>query len=439
MAGLARLAKAQGHRVTGCDSQCYPPMTDQLTEAGIDWFEGYNPSDIPESPDCFVIGNAISRGNPMLEFILDEGLAYTSGPAWLGEHVLAGRHVIAVAGTHGKTTTSAILVYLLEQLGLAPGYLVGGVMQDFPHSADLGRGDFFVIEADEYDTAFFDKRSKFLHYRPRSLLLNNLEYDHADIFPDLAAIERQFHHLLRTVPRNGFILAADDDPNLTAVIEQGCWTPLSTFSLSSGEWSVQLDEADGSVFRVLHRGKAQGQVNWSLIGEHNVRNALAALAMAFQCGCDLEKAIKVLSNFAGVKRRMQLRGQVDGVRVYDDFAHHPTAIQTTLEGLRHRVGDGRLLAVLEFGSNSMRRGVHDEQMQSALKAADMVFFARSNEALDSITWLEQFEQPVYLFQDVNEIVQAVASHAASGDHILIMSNKGFDNIHEKLLQQLETR
>ncbi|MFV1973984.1 MAG: UDP-N-acetylmuramate:L-alanyl-gamma-D-glutamyl-meso-diaminopimelate ligase, partial [Thiohalobacterales bacterium] len=358
MGGIAQLARERGIEVSGSDANVYPPMSTQLLDSGIVLQEGYQSGHLEPVPDCVVVGNALSRGNPAVEHVLDTGLVYTSGPQWLAEHILADRWVIAVAGTHGKTSTASLLAWILEHAGLAPGFLIGGVPVNFGVSARLGSGPFFVVEADEYDTAFFDKRSKFVHYRPRTLVLNNLEYEHADIFPDLAAIQRQFHHLVRTVPGNGLIIENADDANLADMLATGCWTPRETFTVNGGSagWQASLVSADGSCFDVLFNDELQGRVEWEQLGLHNVQNALAAIAAARHAGVPAAQAIAALAEFRGIKRRLEVRGTVNGVTVYDDFAHHPTAIATTLAGLRNRVGAARILLVLEPRSNTMRMG-----------------------------------------------------------------------------------
>ncbi len=431
MGGIALLARALGHEVSGQDAGVYPPMSTQLEEQGIALTEGYDPSGIPEQADVVVIGNALSRGNEAVEFVLERGMAYTSGAQWLSEHVLQGRWVLAVAGTHGKTTTSSMLAWVLEQADMAPGFLIGGVPGGFGLSARLGDTPFFVVEADEYDTAFFDKRSKFVHYRPRTLVLNNLEFDHADIFDDLAAIKRQFHHLVRTVPGNGLIVNNGNDENIDAVLAQGCWTPCESFG--AGNWSAELIEADGSRFKVLLDNELVGEVNWSALGRHNVDNALAVIAAARHVGVPVEYAINGLNSFPGVKRRMELRGEVNGVRVYDDFAHHPTAIATTLDGLRKSVGEARIIAVLEPRSNTMKMGVHKETLLPSLAAADIAHIFMP----DNLEWaLENRAENIAIHHDFEAMLKMVINEAREGDHILVMSNGGFNGIHGKLLEGL---
>ncbi|HKK06225.1 MAG TPA: UDP-N-acetylmuramate:L-alanyl-gamma-D-glutamyl-meso-diaminopimelate ligase [Gammaproteobacteria bacterium] len=444
MAGVAVLARAAGHEVSGSDANVYPPMSTLLAEAGIPVHEGYRPEHLNPAPDCVVIGNALSRGNPAVEHVLERGLPYASGPQWLADHVLAGRWVLAVAGTHGKTTTSAMLAWILDSAGLAPGFLIGGVLENFDTSARLGDMPFFVVEADEYDTAFFDKRSKFVHYRPRTLVINNLEYDHADIFPDLAAIETQFHHLVRTVPGNGLIVAPADDPNVDVVLERGCWTPIERFRASDAAseqgWSARDIEPGGGAFTMCLDGAPVGRIQWDLLGPHNVRNALAAIAAARHAGVPPNQAIEALAGFRNVKRRLQVRGAVDDIVVYDDFAHHPTAIRSTLAGLRGRVGGARILAVLEPRSNTMRLGVHRDSLAGSLEDADEVFVFRPADLdWDLKAALASLGNRVQVFDDVGAIVETVAAAARPGDHVLIMSNGGFEDIHARLLDALETR
>jgi len=434
MGGIALLAREMGLAVSGADQNVYPPMSTQLGDAGIALTEGWDPAQLEPAPDLVVIGNALSRGNPLVEAVLERGLSYTSGPAFLAEQLLRDRWVLAVAGTHGKTTTSAMLAWILEDAGLAPGFLIGGVPRNFGVSARMGNAPFFVVEADEYDTAFFDKRSKFVHYRPRSVVLNNLEYDHADIFPDIEAIERQFHHLLRTVPGNGLIIAPDDDPHIARVLEMGRWTPLET--LGDKGWHAEAHAADGSDFSVFLGAERQGRVQWDLLGEHNVHNALAAIAAARHAGVPTKYACEALGRFLAPKRRMELRGKIGGVSVYDDFAHHPTAIKTTLAGLRARVGKARILAVLEPRSNTMRLGVHRDSLGPALGEADAVLLyqpAGLNWNLDHITSTLDTAQ---VFDDIERLAAHIAGQARAGDQVLIMSNGAFGGLHEKLLHLL---
>ncbi|RZT41109.1 UDP-N-acetylmuramate:L-alanyl-gamma-D-glutamyl-meso-diaminopimelate ligase [Cupriavidus agavae] len=443
MGGLAVLARQAGHRVTGCDANVYPPMSTQLEAQGIDLIEGFDPAQLALEPDLFVIGNVVSRGNPLMEAILDRNLPYTSGPQWLGEHVLNGRWTLAVAGTHGKTTTTSMLAWVLEDAGYNPGFLVGGVPQNFGISARLTESDFFVIEADEYDTAFFDKRSKFVHYRPRTAILNNLEFDHADIFPDLAAIETQFHHLVRTVPGQGRVVVNGVEPALARVLERGCWSEVEQFGL--GDWREGDAKAPAphgkDAFDVFFREELVGTVVWDLQGTHNRMNAIAAIAAARHVGVPAPQAIESLGRFANVKRRMEIRGVSHGVTVYDDFAHHPTAIQTTLDGLRRRVGNARILAVLEPRSNTMKLGVMAAQLPASLEAADLVFGYGAPAGKDALGWnlgeaLAPLGDKARAFQDLPELVEAVRAAARPGDQVLVMSNGGFGGVHQKLLDAI---
>ncbi len=438
MGGIALLARAMGHEVSGSDANVYPPMSGQLEAAGIRLLEGYDPAHLKQHPDCVVVGNAMSRGNPAVEYMLDAGLPYRSGPQWLAEHVLQNRWVLAVAGTHGKTSTASLLAWILEDAGLNPGFLIGGVPLNFGVSAQLGSDPFFVVEADEYDTAFFDKRSKFVHYRPRTLILNNLEFDHADIFDDLAMIQRQFHHLVRTVPGSGLIIAPEADQALHEVLEMGCWTKVERFSPDAkSDWHPAHTNPDGSCFDVICHGKKAGRVEWDLNGRHNIANALAALAAARHVGVTPAIAVESLASFQNVRRRMELRGEVNGIKVYDDFAHHPTAIETTLAGLRARVGEERIIAVLELRSNSMRMGVHAEQLAPSLWAADCVMVYTPPELpLDSQRLFADLGERVQLHASVAAIVAAIGAEAQPGDHLLVMSNGSFENIHQRLLDRL---
>lgn len=434
MGGIALLARAAGHRVTGCDANVYPPMSTQLEAQGIELIEGYDPAQVGLNPDVFVVGNAISRGNPLLEEILDRGLAYVSGPQWLADNVLRGKWVLAVAGTHGKTTTSSMLAWILEAAGLNPGFLIGGVPNNFGLSARLTDLPFFVIEADEYDTAFCDKRSKFVHYRPRTAVLNNLEFDHADIFSDLAAIETQFHHLVRTLPRSGLVVANAREESLKRVLDRGCWSPVEWFGHESG-WSVAGDDEDGSLV-VSREGKVVASTTWGLTGEHNRLNALAAVLAARHVGVKPEDGVAALARFESVKRRMEVRGAVRGVTVYDDFAHHPTAIATTLAGLRRRVGAARILAVLEPRSNTMKLGVMKDRLAASLADADQVFCYTHNLGWDAAGALASLGSQAQTGDDLGALVQNIAAEARPGDHILVMSNGGFGGIHQKLLDAL---
>jgi len=434
MGGLAVLARAAGHKVTGCDANVYPPMSTQLEAQGIALIEGYGVEQVKLEPDVFVIGNVVTRGNPLMEEILNRGLPYVSGPQWLREHVLHGRWVLGVAGTHGKTTTSAMLAWILEHAGMNPGFLIGGVPQNFGVSARLTETPFFVIEADEYDTAFFDKRSKFVHYAPRTAVLNNLEYDHADIFPDLAAIETQFHHLVRTVPGNGLVVANGAETALDRVLARGAWTPVERFG-GSGAWQAGESDADGA-FDVLHGGAVQGRVQWNLLGAHNRQNALAAIAAARHAGVPVALAIEALGRFENVKRRMEVRGTQRGVTVYDDFAHHPTAIATTVAGLRRRVGTSRILAVIEPRSNTMKLGVMKQALPGSLQEADRVYCYSGGLNWNAAEALVPLGNKAEVHADLDSLIKAIAAHAQSGDQVLVMSNGGFGGIHEKLLKQL---
>lgn len=442
MGSLAVLAKQLGHRVTGSDANVYPPMSTQLEQQGIELIEGYDPAQLEPQPDLIVVGNAMSRGNPCVEYMLQRNMRYTSGPQWLHDHLLADRWVLAVAGTHGKTTTATMLAWILEQAGMSPGYLIGGIPLGFRASARLGETPFFVIEADEYDTAFFDKRSKFVHYNPRTLILNNLEFDHADIFPDLAAIQRQFHHLVRLVPDNGQIIMPADSAALDEVIEMGCWSEqvLTGFDRRAA-WSAQLLSEDGSHFAVQHEGETLGEVCWPMTGLHNVSNAINALVAARHVGVQPEHAIEALSRFGGVKRRMEKLGEVAGITVYDDFAHHPTAIQTTLEGIKARVGErAEVVAVIEPRSNTMRLGAHKAALAQSTAAADRVYWYQP----DGMDWsldevVEQSPVPARLETSIDALVGRLVGELPRGAQVVIMSNGGFGGIHQKLLKSLEQR
>lgn len=437
MGSLALLAKELGHRVTGSDANVYPPMSTQLEEQGIELMQGYHPEHLQPAPDVVVVGNALSRGNPAVEYMLDVGLPYVSGPQWLAEHVLQGRWVMSVAGTHGKTTTSSMLAWILEYAGMQPGFLIGGVPQNFGVSARLGETDFFVVEADEYDSAFFDKRSKFVHYRSRTTVLNNLEFDHADIFPDLAAIELQFHHLLRTVPSNGLVIYPAQEEALQRVIDKGCWTPVQTTG-PGGQWQARLIKEDGSEFAVSLDGVEQGVVQWSLTGLHNVANALAALAAARHVGVTAEHGAQALAEFQNVKRRMQKLAQVRGVTVYDDFAHHPTAIASTLDGLRKQVGKQRIIAVIEPRSNSMKLGAHREGLAPSTADADHVFwYAPDNLGWDLAATVAGAPVPTRVCNSLEDIIAGVVALAQPDTQVVIMSNGGFGGIHTQLIEALE--
>lgn len=437
MGSLAVLAKELGHRVTGSDANVYPPMSTQLEAQGIELMQGYDPAHLEPAPDLVVIGNALSRGNPAVEHVLNKGLPYVSGPQWLADHVLQGRWVMAVAGTHGKTTTTSMLAWVLEHAGMSPGFLIGGVPQNFGVSARLGGTPFFVVEADEYDSAFFDKRSKFVHYRPRTAILNNLEFDHADIFPDLAAIERQFHHLVRTIPGEGLIIHPTAESALVRVLGMGCWTPVQTTG-EGGQWQARLLSEDGSRFEVLFEGQVAGTVDWSLTGQHNVANALATLAAARHVGVVPELGVAALSAFQSVKRRMEKVAEVRGVTVYDDFAHHPTAIATTLDGLRKRVGNAPVIAVIEPRSNSMKLGAHRDGLPDSVKLADQVFwYAPPNLGWDLAATVAGSSVPTRVCDSLEAIIEGVKALAVPGTQVVIMSNGGFGGLHGKLAQALE--
>jgi UDP-N-acetylmuramate: L-alanyl-gamma-D-glutamyl-meso-diaminopimelate ligase len=433
MGGLALIARAAGHRVTGCDANVYPPMSAQLAAQGIALTEGWSADQLALEPDVYVIGNVVTRGNPLMEAILDRGLPYISGPQWLRENVLAGKWVVAVAGTHGKTTTASMLAWILEHAGLGPGFLIGGVPENFDVSARLGKEPFFVVEADEYDTAFFDKRSKFLHYPARTAVLNNLEFDHADIFPDLAAIETQFHHYVRTLPASGLIVANGADQALARVLERGCYTPVERFGVGDG-WSAAAEQGGG--FDVLWQGARQGRLAWTLTGAHNRANALAAVAAARHCGVAPAQAIAALEAFEGVKRRMEVRGVVRGVTVYDDFAHHPTAIETTLAGLRASTDGARLIAVIEPRSNTMKLGMMKDRLAGSLAPADRVYCYTAGLKWDAGAALAALGSKASVTDDLGGLVSAIALDARRGDHVVIMSNGGFGGIHDKLLARL---
>ena len=437
MGSLAVLAKALGHRVTGSDANVYPPMSTQLQAQGIELTQGYDPAQLAPAPDLVVIGNALSRGNPAVEYVLNKGLPYVSGPQWLADHVLQGRWVLAVAGTHGKTTTSSMLAWVLEHAGMAPGFLIGGIPQNFEVSARLGDTPFFVVEADEYDSAFFDKRSKFVHYRPRTAILNNLEFDHADIFPDLAAIERQFHHLVRTIPSEGLVIHPTGEPALARVIDMGCWTPVHTTG-EGGQWQARLLSEDGSRFEVSFEGQPQGVVEWPLTGRHNVANALACLAAARHVGVVPALGIEGLCRFRNVKRRMEVVAQVNGITLYDDFAHHPTAIATTLDGLRKRVGSAQVIAVIEPRSNSMKLGAHRDGLPESVRDADQViWYAPPNLGWDLAGTAAQCQVPAMVADSLEAIIAKVKAQAVPGAHVVIMSNGGFGGLHGKLAEALQ--
>lgn len=439
MGGVALLAKRAGHHVSGSDQHTYPPMSTQLESEGIELFEGYSAEQFEPAPDLIVIGNALSRGNPAVEYVLNSGLEYTSGPRWLGENYLRGKSVIAVAGTHGKTTTSSMVAWVLDQAGRKPGFLIGGVPNDFGHSARDGER-YFVVEADEYDTAFFDKRAKFVHYRPSVVILNNLEFDHADIYPDLKSIQTQFHHLVRTIPGNGVIVSNALDANLESVLEQGCWSELQRFSTQEGsEWQVQLLTPDGSELSFSHRGEPVGQIAWSMCGRHNAMNACAALAGCVAAGLEPDEALQGLASFSGVSRRMELLTVSDGIHVYDDFAHHPTAIRLTLEGLRRHVGNARVLVALEPRSNTMRAGTHIGELGPALVAADQVWLMAGGD----IDWdpqeaLRPLEGRGRVVIRSEDLLQQMQDSARSGDYVVFMSNGAFDSAPARFCELLQS-
>ncbi len=447
MGGVAAIARSAGHRVSGSDRNVYPPMSTQLAALGIELSDGFGTEQLNPRPDVVVVGNVCTRGMPVIEALLESGIPYTSGPEWLAREVLAERWVLAVAGTHGKTTTAAMLAWILEDAGLAPGFLIGGIPGNFAQSARLGELPFFVIEADEYDTAFFDKRAKFVHYRPRTLVLNNLEFDHADIYPDLAAIERQFHHLVRTVPGSGRLLVNARDAHLARVLAQGCWSEVERFARAGAgaaaapQWTAELAAgSDGSEFSVRWGEQTCGTVRWPLMGLHNVDNALAAIGAARHAGVPPSRACAALADFAGVRRRMELRGTVAGVKVYDDFAHHPTAIATTLEGLRRRVGSERIIAVLEPRSHTMRVGTHRDTLADSLRGADSVWlYAPSDLGWDALGALRGLGGKAHVAHDLDGLIAGLGHELRAGDHALLMSNGGFGGLHERLLARLAAR
>jgi UDP-N-acetylmuramate: L-alanyl-gamma-D-glutamyl-meso-diaminopimelate ligase len=440
MGGIAAIARAAGFRVTGSDQNVYPPMSTQLEALGIELTQGFGAAQLTPAPDVVVVGNVMTRGQPVTEALLESELPYCSGPEWLAREVLRGRHVLAVAGTHGKTTTSSLLAWILEHAGLAPGFLIGGVPANFGVSARLGEGHCFVIEADEYDTAFFDKRAKFVHYRPRTLVLNNLEFDHADIYPDLAAIQRQFHHVVRIVPGSGRIISNAADPALSATLAMGCWSERESFTGTSrvpADWTARGADDYGR-FEVLYRGVSQGELAWQLIGAHNMENALAAIAAARHLGVEVTRSLAALRQFRGIARRMQLAGEVQGIRVYDDFAHHPTAIATTIDGLRRRVGAARIIAVLEPRSHTMRMGVHRATLAPSFAGADQVWlYAPADLGWDVQAVAAELGGRAQVRREIDPLVRDLAAAARRGDHLLIMSNGGFDGLHAKLLAALE--
>ncbi|MDD5579563.1 MAG: UDP-N-acetylmuramate:L-alanyl-gamma-D-glutamyl-meso-diaminopimelate ligase [Methylobacter sp.] len=437
MGGLAVIARQLGYQVSGSDQNVYPPMSTQLSEQGIQLMEGYKAENLDCKPDLVIIGNALSRGNPEVEAVLNKSLKYVSGPQWLSEHVLQDKWVLAVAGTHGKTTTTGMLSWILEHQGLKPGFLIGGIPLNFDVSARLGDSDFFVIEADEYDSAFFDKRSKFVHYRPRTAILNNLEFDHADIFPDLDAIKKQFHHLVRTVPGEGLIISPEDDANINDVLAMGCWTPVEKTSIGSeARWNAELIKADGSQFSVMMDNKAQEIVDWPLTGEHNVYNALSAIAAANHIGIKAADAIKALRQFKNVKRRMEVIATIKAVTLYDDFAHHPTAIETTLDGLRKQVGNERIIAIVEPRSNTMRMGVHTETLAKSLSNADLAIIYQPESMGWDLSRLKKYAKNIEICLSLDDIIAKLKFEARYGGHFVLMSNGSFGGIYQRLQEAL---
>lgn len=433
MGGIAAIAREAGHKVTGSDASVYPPMSAQLSSQGIELTEGFSPDQAKLRPDLFLVGNVVTRGNPLMEEILNLNLPYVSGPQWLADNVLRERWVLAVAGTHGKTTTTSMLAWILEYAGMSPGFLIGGIPRNFGLSARLGGSGFFVIEADEYDTAFFDKRSKFIHFRPRTAILNNLEFDHADIFDSLAAIEQQFHYFVRTIPGNGLIVANGREESLKRVLSRGCWTPIETLGVASGWESDVLP--DGGI-TVRFKGDSQGLLQWDLLGEHNLMNGLAALAAARHAGVPVNVGIDALRQFRNVKRRMEVRGVRNGITIYDDFAHHPTAIRTTLEGLRNKVKNARIIAVLEPRSNTMKMGVWKDSLANSLATADQVFCYNANLGWDAGDALVPLGKRAAVYGNLDQLVAAIIVAAQPGDHVLVMSNGAFGGLHERLLEAM---
>ncbi len=442
MGGLAVIARQLGYQVSGSDQNVYPPMSTQLQQQGIQLMEGYRSENLDGNPDLVIIGNALSRGNPEVEEVLNKGLNYVSGPQWLAEHVLHDKWVLGVAGTHGKTTTASMLSWILEHQGFNPGFLIGGIPLNFGISARLGGGPenksgFFVIEADEYDSAFFDKRSKFVHYRPRTAILNNLEFDHADIFPDLDAIKRQFHHLVRTIPGEGLIISPEQDANLNEVLTMGCWTPVEKTSINANsQWNATLLKADGSQFSVLFENNEQGIVDWTLTGEHNVYNALSAITAANHVGILPKDAIAALGQFINVKRRMEVIAKINGVTLYDDFAHHPTAIATTLDGLRKQVGQERIIAIVEPRSNTMRLGVHTETLAKSLDNADLAIIYQPKNLDWDLSKLKNHANNIEICQSLDDIIEKLKVEALTGGHFVLMSNGSFGGIYQRLQEEL---
>lgn len=441
MGGVAMLGKEKGFRVTGSDANVYPPMSTQLMAAGIELIEGYGIDQLDLNPDVIIVGNALSRGKqPVVEEMLNRNLKYISGPQWIAENILYDKHVIAVAGTHGKTTTTSMIAWILECAGLNPGFLIGGIAQNFGISARLGAGKFFVIEADEYDSAFFDKRSKFMHYHPRTLVLNNLEFDHADIFENLKAIQKQFEHLTRTVPQNGLMIRNNTDENISTVLQQSCFSETTSFGDGDADWSIGQSNPSGGQFEIKYQDKIQGEINWNLIGKHNQFNALASIAAAHHAGVSIQQSILALNEFKSVKRRLEIVGQKRGIIIYDDFAHHPTAISTTLAGLRAKIGQAKIIAVLECASNTMRMGVHRKTLANSLELADEVLFLRpkSDWGIEEIAAQcnHTIKAKSKVYDDIEKIIEQIVIHAQAGDHIILMSNGGFGGLPEKLVRVL---
>lgn len=439
MGSIAMLAKQMGHQVIGSDMDIYPPMSTQLQSAGIELIDGYSATQLKPSPDLVIIGNTLSRGNECVEFVLNNDLSYSSGPKWLAENILPNRHVLAVSGTHGKTTTASLLAWILDSAGMDPGFLIGGIATNFSESSRLTDAELFVVEADEYDTAFFDKRSKFIHYRPKTLIINNIEFDHADIFADIGAIRREFHHLLRILPGQAQIIARHNDPEITAVIEMGCWTPVETFGIQSGDWTVQLEKEDYSYFHILKGDKIVGTLQWSLIGKHNAENALAAVIAANFVGVNPAEACQACGQFKSVKRRLEKLAIVNGITIYDDFAHHPTAIQSTLEGLRKHVGEQDITAILEPRSNTMKRGVHKHTLAAALAEADQILLYQPDNLSWDLSYIsKKIGDKCRIYKHIEEIINDTVSTSKPGDHIVVMSNGAFDNIHQRLIMRLKS-
>ena len=438
MGGIALLAREQGHQVSGSDQNVYPPMSTQLQQSGIELIQGYSSDQLNPAPDLVIVGNTLGRGNECIEYVLNQGLRYSSGPQWLAENILHDRHVLAVAGTHGKTTTTSMLAWLLDQAGYDTGFLIGGVAENFGISARSGSSDYFVIEADEYDTAFFDKRSKFVHYRARTQVVNNIEFDHADIFRDITDVRRQFHHLVKTLPSSGCLITRCGDAEIEAVLAMGCWSPVQTFGLAAGDWTAEAQVADYSSFRVLKNGQLVGTVEWELIGGHNAENALAAVAAADQVGVAPQQSCASLAGFRSVKRRLQQLATINGITVYDDFAHHPTAVQTTLAALRSRVGAERIIAVLEPRSNTMKMGIHKDTLGGSLASADRIWLYQGPDVKWDLGLIStQLGDKCRVSKEIEEIIAEIIKFSQPTDHIVIMSNGAFENFHQRLMEQLQ--